>query len=211
MTVSRLARILTLFALSSLLPAETISLPEPQRDGGSTLKEALKNRRSTREFAPQPLSIHQLSNMLWAAYGVNRPAEGGRTAPSAWGQDEIDLYVFLEQGVYLYLPGAHALHQVKAGDHRKEAGTADFTTAAAVTLVYVADHRRSPRTAVWEKEKYAYIHTGFIGQNVYLFAASEGLACVIHDSARKEELARVLGLGSNEQVIISQTVGQPVQ
>jgi SagB-type dehydrogenase family enzyme len=200
---------LAVFALVSPLGAETVPLPKPRVDGGMPLMQSLKLRRSIREFGDKPISNQSLANLLWGAWGVNRPESGGRTAPSAWGQGEIDLYVFSRDGVFLYLAAQHALHRVLEGDHRAEAGSAPFTAVAAISIVYVADHNRSPRTAMWEKEKYAYIHTGFIGQNVYLVAAAEELGCVIHDSADKGAVARLLGLGRSQQVIITQSVGHP--
>jgi SagB-type dehydrogenase family enzyme len=207
MIALRFAGILVLFALVSPLAAETLPLPKPQVDGGMPLMQSLKLRQSTREFSDKSISNQSLGNLLWGAWGVNRPETGGRTAPSAWSHEEIDLYVFTKDGVFLYLAGKHALHRVLEGDHRAEAGGAPFTAVAGVSIVYVADHSRSPKTAVWEKENYAYIHTGFIGQNVYLVAAAEGLGCVIHDSADKGAVAQLLGLGKSQQVIIVQSVG----
>jgi nitroreductase len=197
--------LLALLAIAGLAAgADAIQLPQPDMDGGRPLMQALKHRQTTREFAAKPLSQKNLSNLLWAAFGVNRPESGGRTAPSAHGHMEIDLYVFTGDAAYLYLPGKHALHPVLEGDHRK--GTGSFP-AAPVTIVYVADHSRSTKVALWEKVTYAYIDTGFIGQNVYLYAASEGLACVIHASTPKGALAETLGLRRDQQIIIAQSVG----
>ncbi len=191
--------------------AEPIQLPPPDTTGGRPLMQALKARRSTRNFDPKPLPRQVLSNLLWAAFGVNRPDRGMRTAPSAWNQQEIDIYVFTADGVFLYLPTRHALHPVLAGDHRAATGTAPYAARAPVSLVYVADHGRTPRTPVWEKEKFAYAHVGFIGQNVYLYCASEGLGAVIHASIDAPPLARLLGLRRDQQIILAQAVGYPAR
>ena len=195
-------------AAALLYGAEPIVLPPPETGGGRPLMETLAKRRSTREFSEEALSLQTLSNLLWAAFGVNRPATGGRTAPSAWNHQEIDIYLFTPDGVYLYIAFGHRLDKVLDGDRRGAAGSPEFARAP-VSLVYVADHSRSPRTPVWEKEKYAYVSTGFIGQNVYLFGASEGLGTVIHDSADKGALSRLLGLGPGRQIILAQAVGRP--
>jgi SagB-type dehydrogenase family enzyme len=211
MTTTRFTTALLVFAVSLPLLGETILLPPPDTEGGAPLMKAIQQRRSTREFSPKALSNQTIANILWAAYGVNRAKKEGRTVPAAWGMYEMDLYVFTPDGVNQYLPVSHAMKQVLKGDQRKSAGAAEFAAVAPLSLVYVADHNRSLNTTIWEKESYAYMHTGFIGQNVYLYAASEGLGCVIHDSANKGALADSLGLSKSRQVIISQTVGYPAE
>lgn len=192
-------------------PPATIRLPPPQLDSGKPLMQALKLRHTTRDFSSRPLPEQVLSNLLWAAFGVNRPDTGKRTAPSAYNHQEIDIYVFLASGVYRYDAKAHALTGVLSGDLRAEAGTADFAKQAPLTLVYVADYTRAGKAVAWMRERYAYADTGFIGQNVYLFCASAGLGVVVHDSTDKPALAKRLGLSRDQQIILAHTVGYPKQ
>jgi nitroreductase len=189
--------------------ADATHLPPPRTEGGRTLTEALQLRRSTREFSAKPISQQLLSDLLWAAFGVNRPEEGGRTAPSAYDHQEIDIYVFTTTAVYRYAAKEHALETAAEGDFRALTGTADFAKAAPVSLVYVADHSKSVKARAWEVEKHAYVDTGFIGQNVYLFAASEGLGSVFHESVDRGAVAEKLGLRRDQQVTFAQAVGYP--
>ncbi len=186
-----------------------IRLPAPRTDGGKPLMQALKNRHTSREFSPKKLSEQLLSDLLWAAFGVNRPQSGRRTAPSAWNQQEIDIYVFTSDGVWIYDAAAHLLKPVLPGDHRSETGTGAFAGQAPVSLVYVADYARTPKSRVELKPLYAAVLTGAIGQNVYLFCASEGLAAVIHDSTDDAALGARLGLRPDQQIILAQAVGYP--
>ncbi len=186
-----------------------IRLPAPRTDGGKPLMQALKNRHTSREFSPKKLSEQLLSDLLWAAFGVNRPQSGRRTAPSAWNQQEIDIYVFTSDGVWIYDAAAHLLKPVLPGDHRSETGTGAFAGQAPVSLVYVADYARTPKSRVELKPLYAAVLTGAIGQNVYLFCASEGLAAVIHNSTDDAALGARLGLRPDQQIILAQAVGYP--
>lgn len=145
-----------------------IQLPKPQMSGGMPLMQALAQRQTTRSFADKPLPMQTLSNLLWAAFGVNRPQEvksgRGRTAPSAMNKQEVALYVVLADGAYVYEAEQYQLRPVVSGDVRAKVAQGAGAHAA-VTLIYVADASLD----------YAQVDTGFIGQNVYLFAASEGL------------------------------------
>lgn len=188
--------------------AGTIQLPPPDREGGLPLMQAFGARRSLREFRPDPLPLPVLSSLLWAAWGINRP-DGHRTAPTAIDAQEIDLYVALPDGAYLYDAGTHALQRVAASDVRRVTGYQDFVDDAALDLVYVANHTRMAMIPVSEREKYAAVAAGAITQNVYLFAASEGLATVIRAWIDRGAIADALGLGPDEQVLLAQTVGFP--
>jgi hypothetical protein len=117
--------------------SETIVLPEPQKEGGIPLMEGISKRRSDREFASQELPLPLLSNLLWAAYGVNR-ADGHRTAPSALDAQEIDVYVALPSGAYLYDATAHQLKLIVSSDLRSITGYQDFVDDAPLDLVFVA-------------------------------------------------------------------------
>ena len=155
--------------------AALITLPHAEKLGGLALMEALAKRHSSRDFARDALPLPLLSGLLWAAYGMNR-ADGGRTAPSALNAQEIDVFVVLPTGAYLYDAGANALRLVAASDVRRVTGYQDFVDEAPMDLVYVADHARMRLVPAGQRESYAYAAAGAIAQNVTLFAASTGLA-----------------------------------
>ena len=117
-------------------------LPAPQTSGGKPLMQALKDRHSTREFSPEKLPPQVLANLLWAAFGINRPDTGKRTAPSAMNWQEIDVYVATAEGLYVYDPKGNKLDPVLAEDVRGATGMQPFVKDAPVDLVYVADWRR---------------------------------------------------------------------
>jgi SagB-type dehydrogenase family enzyme len=188
--------------------SKQIALPPPQREGGMPLMEAISKRRSEREFACTELPLPVLSTLLWAAYGVNRP-DGGRTAPSALNAQEIDIYVALPSGAYLYDAAANVLQLVAASDLRRVTGYQDFVDEAPLDLVFVADYSRMKMVPVGQRESYASAAAGAISQNVYLFAASNGLATVIRAWIDREAIADALGLSHDQQVLLSQTVGYP--
>jgi nitroreductase len=183
-------------------------LPPENSRGGMPLMEALSKRRSSREFAPDPLPPQVLSNLLWAAYGVNRP-DGGRTAPSALDAKEIDLFVALPEGAYRYDAPSHELKLVSALDVRRVTGYQDFVDEAPLDLVFVADHARMHMVPAGQREAFAHTAAGAIAQNVYLFAAGNGLATVIRAWIDREAIANALGLTHDQQVLLSQTVGFP--
>jgi SagB-type dehydrogenase family enzyme len=170
--------------------------------------QALAKRRSSREFARKPLPLPVLSSLLWAAFGVNRRA-GGRTAPSAINAQEIDVYVALPDGAYLYDARKHALRLVAGSDLRRITGYQDFVDDAPLDLVYVVDHSRMKMIPVASRESYASAAAGAIAQNVYLFAASSGLATVIRAWIDRSAIADALGLTHDQHVLLSQTVGYP--
>jgi SagB-type dehydrogenase family enzyme len=151
-----------------------------------------------------------LANLLWAANGINRPESGHRTAPSAKGWHEIDVYVATASGLYLYDTKAHVLRLAASGDLRANTGRQGFVTEAPVNLVYVADYGRMDLlTSHDERQFYAAADVGFISQNVYLYCASQGLATVVRGSVDKEALAKAMHLKSNQHVLLAQTVGYP--
>jgi len=188
--------------------APFIPLPAPDKTGGMPLMEALSLRRSAREFGHRELPLPVLSGLLWAAFGINRP-DGGRTAPSALNAQEIDVYVALPSGAYLYDPPAHALRLVAASDLRRVTGYQDFVNEAPLDLVFVADHARMRMVPAGQRQSYASVAAGAISQNVYLFAASAGLATVIRAWIDRSAIANALGLTHDQEVLLSQTVGYP--
>ena len=190
-------------------PADDLEvLPTPRTTGGKPLLQALAERQTRREFKPDPLTPGQLSDLLWAAFGVNRPASGHRTAPSAKNAQEIELYVVRADGAFLFEPGPHRLRRIASGDLRRLTGDQDFAATAPVTLVFVADLAKFSDTPEATARMYAAFDAGCISQNVYLFAASEGLATVVHELNRAP-LARALHLRDGQQIILAQAVGWP--
>jgi nitroreductase len=187
---------------------QEIALPPPHKQGGLPLMEALAKRRSEREFAPTELAIPVLSDLLWAAYGVNRP-DGGRTAPSALNAQEVDVYVALPSGAYFYDAAANLLRLVASSDLRSITGYQDFVDEAPLDLIFVAEYSRMRLVPVSQRESYASAAAGAISQNVYLFAASSGLSTVIRAWIDREAIANALGLSHDQQVLLSQTVGYP--
>jgi nitroreductase len=186
-----------------------IKLPAPKMDGGKPLMDVLKARQSAREFGDEKLSRQTLSNLLWAAWGVNRP-DGRRTAPSASNKQEVDIYVTLPEGAYVYDAKAHALNPVVAGDLRGGTGTQPFPATAALNLVYVADMAKAGRPATDPQQQLNVgADVGFIAENAYLFCASEGLATVVRASVPKPELAKQLKLRADQQIVLAQSVGYP--
>lgn len=186
---------------------KSYTLPTPDTVGGKPLMQVLKERKSSRSFSDEQLPPQILSNLLWAAFGINRP-DGHRTAPSARNWQEIDIYVTTKFGVYLYDAKKHALDLILAGDHREIAGTQDFVKEASINLIYVADLSKMSKVNESEKDLYMGADCGFIAQNVYLYCASEGLACVVRASINREECSEVLKLRPDQRVVLSQTVGQ---
>lgn len=186
-----------------------IQLLEPQMDGGRPLMRVLKDRVSSRSFRPEKLPMQTLSNLLWAAFGVNRPASGGRTAPSASNSQEMDIYVAMADGLFRYDAKASLLKPVLPDDIRALTGRQSFVTDAPVNLIYVADLSKMPRASAEDWDSYAAAHSGFISQNVYLFCASEGLATVVRASIDRPALARAMRLRPDQKITLAQTVGYP--
>ena len=170
--------------------------------------QVLKDRKSTRDFGPGTLSPQTLSNLLWAAFGINRP-DGRRTAPSAMNWQEVSIYVATPEGVYIYDAKDNALNPVLAGDFRAAMGTQSFAKDAAVNLAYVSDLSKADNAASSEAEMYTAADVGFIAQNVYLYCASEGLATVVRAGIDKPALAKTLNLQPQQKIILAQSVGYP--
>jgi len=177
-------------------------------EGGMPLMQALKERKSGREFSSEKLPIETLSNLLWAAWGVNRP-DGHRTAPSARNMQEIDVYVALSDGLYLYEPKQHQLQKILADDVRAATGNNPYVKDAAVNLVYVADPARGNLTDPAAIEFYTGADTAFLAQNVYLFCASEKLEVVVRGSIDRLALAKLMKLRPAQKITLAQSVGFP--
>jgi SagB-type dehydrogenase family enzyme len=197
------------FSLADAQEPKSIALPPPQTTIGKPLMQALQLRQSSREFADALVAPQDLSNLLWAADGINRKESGKRTAPSAMNWQEVDVYVVLREGTYLYIPKTNELELVAAGDLRGLAGVQGFVKEAPLNLVYVADFARAGKGNDEDKKIYTAADVGFIAQNVYLYCASQGLAAVVRASLDRPALATALKLRADQKIILAQTVGHP--
>jgi len=192
----------------SIGEARASELPKPHIDSGKALMRLLKERKSQREYRPDKLPQEVISNLLWAAFGINRP-DGRRTAPTARNRQDIDVYICMADGTYLYDVKAHALKLVVAEDLRALTGTQPFVKEAPINLVYVADLTKMGNVPENEKSLFAGAHAGFISQNVYLFCTSEGLSTVVRALIDRPVLAKAMKLRSDQKVVLAQCVGYP--
>ena len=216
MKISRKKYILIVLTVLLALPVwigaqefKAIDLPAPQKETGKPLMQTLNDRHSTRHFSSEKLPAQMLSNLLWAAFGINRPDSGKRTAPSAMNWQEIDIYVATAEGLYLYNAAEHQLDPVLAKDIRAETGMQGFVDEAPINLIYVADYSKMSGAAEDRKRFYAAADTGFISQNVYLYCASAGLATVVRGSVDRSRLAKTMNLRAEQHITLAQTVGFP--
>jgi SagB-type dehydrogenase family enzyme len=190
-----------------------IQLLSPQLDGGRPLMQVLKDRKSSRAYSTERIPLQVLSNLLWAAFGINRPERGMRTAPSGGNRQDIDIYVATADGVYVYDAKAHILNPALAEDIRSLSGRQTPSVPlddAPVNLIYVWDGKKKPRASTEEQNlNLAFVHTGFISQNVYLYCASEGLATVVRLWFDKPALEKKMGLRPEQYATLVQSVGYP--
>jgi nitroreductase len=204
-------RTLSIFAaafIAGSLFAQSIDLPASQKTGGMPLMETLAKRSTARAFDSKDLSPRQLSSLLWAAFGINRP-DGKRTAPSARDFQETDIYVLLKSGAYVYNAKSNKLDLVVAEDIRALGGTQAFVKDAPVTLVFVADLSKMGDGSNEDKRNTANVDVGYISQNVYLFCASEGLVTGARGSVDRATLGPKLKLRPDQMIILAQSVGYP--
>lgn len=202
---SKAALVALLVALPAFGQPVPIQLPKPQTTGGAPLMQALQNRQTARTFSEKPLSMQVLSNLLWAGFGVNRPHATfqpgsptiGRTAPSGRNTQDIQLYVVMAQGAYVYDAEHNQLRQVSSVDLRSKIGGGGAAHCAA-TIVFVAP----------AKDEFAQVDTGFIGQNIYLFGASEGLN-VWFFAFHNQDVGGALGLSADLAPLYGESVGYP--
>jgi SagB-type dehydrogenase family enzyme len=205
-----LGALIAISTLAAAAPtAADIPLPPPRTDGGMPLMQALRERHSTREFSDRALSLPVLSDLLWAAAGINRPDAGKRTAPSARNWQEIEVYAVMQDGAYRYDAKDHALRAVAPGDLRRATGMQDFVGVAPLNLVFVADLTKMKDARPEDQALYTGADAAFMAENVYLFCASAGLATVVRGSVDRAALAAALGLPETQRIILAQTVGHP--
>ena len=183
-----------------------MKLPAPQTDIGKPVMQVLNARQSIREYTDKKLPAQELSNLLWAAWGINRP-DGRHTAPSAVNYQEIDMYVILTEGVYKYNAQAHALDPIAAGDHRKEVSDREFVYLAPVILAYVADFAKVRGGKNDANMIFTHSDAAFIGENVYLYCASQGMGTVLMGNIDRAAYGKALNINENQFVTYSQPVG----
>jgi len=184
-----------------------IQLPTPQMEGGKPLMQVLKSRMSVRTFSEEKLPMQTLSNLLWAAFGINRP-DGRRTAPSAKNWQEIDIYVATPEGLFLWDAQKNILNPILTKDVRTMTGGQAYVKEATVNLVYVADYSRATGGGA-DKDVWVGADTGFISENVYLYCASEGLATVVRANIDRDALAKEMKLKPEQKIMFAQSVGYP--
>jgi SagB-type dehydrogenase family enzyme len=189
--------------------AKPILLPAPQTEIGKPLMQTLKLRQSARTFGTQALPPQELSNLLWAAFGINRPESGKRTAPSAMNWQEIDVYVAMPEALYLYDAKSNCLKPVLFKDLREASGKQPFVKDAPLNLIYVADATKMKNASEQDQMFYSAADVGFIAQNVYLYCASQGLVAVMRGLVDRPVLAKAMNLRPEQKVMFSQTVGYP--
>jgi hypothetical protein len=187
----------------------TLPLAPPRTEQAWPLMQALQERHSQRAFDPAPLDHPVLSDLLWATAGVNRPDVGGRTAPSAMNAQEVDLYAALPGGLYRYDAASHQLRMVSDTDVRRVTGYQDFVDTAPLDLVYVAHHGRMGLVPAAQRDAYAWLAAGAMAQNAGLYCACAGLAAVIRAWIDRDALSRAMGLTTDEQVLVAQSIGMP--
>jgi len=186
-----------------------IKLPEPKMQGGMPLMQALKERKSTREFSAKDLSLEVLADMLWAAAGINRKDSGHHTSPTSMNMQEIDIYVAKTDGLYVYYAKDNTLVPVLSEDIRGLTGNQPFVKDAPVNLIFVADFSKMNKVSNQDADFYSATDTGFISQNVYLYCASAGLNTVVRGWIDKPALAKAMKLRATQKIILAQTVGFP--
>lgn len=192
-----------------------VKLPPTDMKGGKPLMQCLKDRKTDRSFSTKKLPVEVLSNLLWAACGISRPDSGKRTAPSALNWQEIDIYVAMEEGLYLYNAQTHALEPVIKSDLRKNTAqllqpSRNSIIGAPLQLIYVADYAKMRvGTSDEDKRFYSATDTAFISQNVYLYCASAGLATGVRAFVDKDALAKDMKLRDKQKIVLVQAVGYP--
>jgi nitroreductase len=205
--------LLTVCTLSFNAISQDISLPAPDRTGGKPLMQALNERQTIRTFTEDSLTQQQLSDLLWAGWGINRTDLKKRTAPSSRNMQEIDVYVALPGGLYLYAAESNILKFINNKDLRKLTGTQSFVATAALNIVFVADLGKVGKKegdVITDSDLLSsWANAAFISQNIYLYCASANLGTVVRGMVPDENLAPEMGLRSNQKIIFAQTVGVP--
>jgi SagB-type dehydrogenase family enzyme len=199
--------IITGFTFTCAQELKTIQLPAPQTEIGKPFMQAVKLRQSARTFIDKQLPVQELSNILWAAYGINRPESGKRTAPSAMNWQEYDIYVTMKEGAFVYDAKKNLLLPVAEGDLRAATGVQDFVKNASYNLVYVADFKKISRASEEDAKLFVYADCGFIAQNVYLYCASQGISARVRGLVDRQKLSEALKLRPEQKIVLCHSLG----
>ncbi|MBN1387019.1 MAG: SagB/ThcOx family dehydrogenase [Bacteroidales bacterium] len=202
---------LTLSIISiSIINAQDIQFPQPDRDGGMPLMKALNLRKTSREFSPRDLTVELMGNLFWAACGTTRGTY--RTVPSAVNWQEVRAYAVTKEGIYLYHDRGHYLEKLIDGDFREYTGTQSFVKDAPLTIVLVADYSRMRREMTEEDRlKYSWADAAYISQNIYLFCASENLNTGVRALIDRDLLREKMQLPDTHRIVLAQCVSYPVE
>ena len=196
------------YSFSSFAADKVIKLSKPNLQRQGTVMNALSNRCSTREFSTKTLSLQDLSDLLWAANGINRPDNGKRTAPSAMNKQDIDVYVVMPEGVYLYNPQQHELHLINTGDYRGAVGGRQtWVLDAPLSIVLVSDLNRFGAEEKPHFRTMAAVDAGIVSQNISLFCAAANLATVPRGSMEFDQVKDALKLAENHLLLLNQPIG----
>lgn len=206
-----ISTLLFLFLMHIGITQNLIVLPAPDTKGGLSVMQALQQRESSREFSDLDIELQDLSDLCWAAWGINRSESGKRTAPSSRNFMEIELYVVLKQGVYIYDAVKHQLSLTLEGDFRHLTGTQTYVSTAPLNFVFVADLGKRGLTKAEDLTDThllsSWANAGFMSQNIYLVCASKNMATVVRALIDRESFSKILNLSSLQKVILAQTVG----
>ena len=206
LTMSLILMFITTLFATSFAQQKEIKLPAPQKEIGKPLMQVFNLRQSSRAFTTAPIPPQEISNILWAAFGINRE-DGKRTAPSSRNIQDIDIYVFIPEGVFLFNAKENKLDPVLSEDLRGMTGTQDYVKSAPLNLVYVSDQSKMGKSSIDDKNITSGADAGFIAQNVYLYCASQNLGTVIRASVDKKPLSDKLILKSGQIIVLAQTIG----
>ena len=199
--------IAVLLAGTLQLPAQDIKLPAPDTKGGKPLMECMALRKSSRSFSSKKLSPQIMANIFYAADGISRK-DGRKTVPTARNMQNQMIYAATADGSWLYQPKTNTLKKLGSKDIRAVCGKQKFHAKAPLVLVYVAEPEKCGNTPE-QQQNFAANHAGYASQNVYLYAASEGLATVVCAMVDRDALAKALNLPVNQQIMYSQPIGYP--
>lgn len=196
-----------LFFLFYQTMAQDIKLPLPDKEGGKSLMKCLNERKSSRVFSNREIPLQEISNLLWAANGINREKDHKHTAPTSMNRQNMEVYVILPGGVYQYVDSMNVLKQIRSGNYMKSAGKQEFVEKAGMNVIVVSDMKKLGDHPVENNLLDSGIHAGAIIQNIYLYCASAGLNCVVRAWFDQTELSTTLNLPEHKRVILAQTVG----
>jgi SagB-type dehydrogenase family enzyme len=203
------AMLFTMILVSSAADLKPIKLNPPSKDRGFTVMKSLSVRASAREYSDKSINLQDLSDLLWAANGINRPDKGLRTASSGMNAQDIDIYVILENGAYLYNAQNNSLEPVNSGDFRSQIAGQSYVKTAPVNLLLVSDMSRFKRGDDESKLVMAALDAGIVSQNISLYCASVGLVTVPRVGVEIKKMEDILKLKKSQRIFMNHPVGYP--